>query len=899
MSATPEERNRLNSKTPEQLKARLEKQLALLKKQIKQRRAVEEALRQESKRVKLLQEVAAAANTAETLASAFQITLDQICAYTSWSVGIVYFLSTDNTTLLSADLYHCRDEEKRPLLIQASKQSHFTAEVEWVGQVFREGKSRWLHDLRQGPAFGHKNTLLEMGMGAGFAFPILIKTKVVAVLEFFSPDLAQPQPELLEALAYIGTQLGHVVERIQNEQALKQSQALLASAEKIARLGSWEWEIATNRVTWSSEMYRIYGLDPATFGASYQAFMILLHPDDRAQVDQIINQAIQNKSAFTFYHRIIRPDGEIRTLLAQGQPILNEGGELIRMIGTGQDITETRQAEIRLEYQTQQLIALNKMGQTVTATLDLERVFDRVLAELLLLLKADGIFILLLDGKDLVFVATNEIWLPAVKGKRVPASGGVAGEVLRTGEATWVYGAEVERRIYKEISETAGFQPQVLMVAPLRFHGDMIGVMEAIHHKEEGFAEADLRLLEAAAAWTAIAIGNAGLFEAQQQARQTAESLRDANLKLTQTLDLPTIVDTLLDHLEHLINSDRSCILFPENDQLLVWKARGDWQKHQGTQLEISRVPALTQIYSQKHSVVVADTAQVENWPLVLNLEHPTRSWLGVPLLTGDTILGIFVAGHALPHKFNERHRLVAEALTGQAAIALQNARLFAEIQVNQKRLHRLNQQVVTAQEEERRRVSRELHDEAGQALTALKITLEIMRSDVQNEEIAQQLADAVALTHKTMEHIRLLAHALRPPVLDTLGLNMALEGLCNDFAQRTRLNVQYRSNDLPHLPDPVAIGFYRFLQEGLTNIIKHANAQNVVVHLNYTLSTRRVCLTISDDGNGFPSPKTSSDGYPGLGLAGMQERFELLGGEVMIESHSGQGTRLMACTTL
>jgi signal transduction histidine kinase len=149
------------------------------------------------------------------------------------------------------------------------------------------------------------------------------------------------------------------------------------------------------------------------------------------------------------------------------------------------------------------------------------------------------------------------------------------------------------------------------------------------------------------------------------------------------------------------------------------------------------------------------------------------------------------------------------------------------------------------------------------------------------------------------MEHIRLLAHALRPPVLDTLGLNLALEGLCNDFAQRTRLDVQYRGTELPDLPDPMTICFYRFLQEALTNIAKHANARYVFVALSYTQSTRQVCLTVADDGNGMIIPQSSAEWRTGLGLAGMQERFELLGGEVMIESQPGQGTRLIACTTI
>lgn len=885
--------------TPELLQARLEKQLSLLKEQVAQRKATEEALRRESALLKLLQEVAAAANKAETINAILQFTVDKICAYTNWPLGHVYVLSSDGSEMLSGNIYYCPDNQRQEYIHYLEQQPRFTTEKGWIGQVFRDGKPSWITDIEAESNFWRKDELRHLNLRSGFAFPVLIKTEVVAILEFFAAEPAQPNLELLEAMAYIGTQLGRVFERIRNQQALEQSQSLLAAAEKLARLGSWEWDIVKDAVTWSDEMYRIYGLDPAVFGASYKAFLILVHPDDRSRVDGTIQQAFRDKTPFTFYHRIIRPDDEVRILLAQGQPLLNEAGELVKMFGTGQDVTEQKEAEARLEYQTQQLVALNKMGQTVTATLDLEHVFERVLTELMPLLKADGIFILLRDGDELVFVATNEKWMNALKGRRVSAATGVASEVLRTGKATWVYGAEVGQRVYKEIRETAGYQPKVLMAAPLRFHGDLIGVMEATHHKDEGFAEADLRLLEAAAAWTAIAIGNAGLFETQQQARQTAESLRDANLKLTQTLDLPTIINTLLAHLEDLIGSDKSCVLFPEGGKLHVWAARGRWAQREGSLIEFNRIPPLTEICNHKQSILVYDTVAVENWPVLTGNMQQTRSWLGVPLLASDRILGIYIAAHTQPNMFDERHRLVAEALTGQAAIAVQNARLFEEVRVSRERLYRLNQQVVNAQEEERRRVSRELHDEAGQALTALKITLDLMRLSAENEEMAQQLREAVAMTDQTMEQIRLLAHALRPPVLDTFGLNASLEGLCSDFARRTQLTVQYSGTELPPLSDPVTISFYRFLQEALTNIAKHAAAQNIEVTLAYANLTQQVCLTVADDGKGITTTETLEEMSSGVGLTGMQERFELLGGKVTIESQIGQGTQIMACVTI
>jgi signal transduction histidine kinase len=164
----------------------------------------------------------------------------------------------------------------------------------------------------------------------------------------------------------------------------------------------------------------------------------------------------------------------------------------------------------------------------------------------------------------------------------------------------------------------------------------------------------------------------------------------------------------------------------------------------------------------------------------------------------------------------------LAETLVAQAAIAIQNARWFTELRASREELRELAQRIVTVQEEERRRVSRELHDEAGQSLTALKMSLEMIHADLppELELIDQSLAEAIELTDETMERIRRLAHGLRPPALDALGLNTALEGLCREVASRAGLEMAYDGRELPRLPDTMAVSLYRFVQEALTNVI-------------------------------------------------------------------------------
>lgn len=214
-------------------------------------------------------------------------------------------------------------------------------------------------------------------------------------------------------------------------------------------------------------------------------------------------------------------------------------------------------------------------------------------------------------------------------------------------------------------------------------------------------------------------------------------------------------------------------------------------------------------------------------------------------------------------------------------------------------RMRWLTQRVVLAQEEERQRVSRELHDEAGQALTALKISLDLIRAELPPEAAALRpnFDEAISLTDATHQQIRLLARGLRPPALDTVGLNLTLEGFCHDFARLTHLVIAYTGTEAGHLPDTVNICLYRVLQEALTNVAAHAQAEEVWVDL--FCQADQICLSVQDNGRGFDWQAQTPGPQSGMGLPGMKERLELLGGWLQIKSKPGQGTHLTACLPL
>jgi len=214
------------------------------------------------------------------------------------------------------------------------------------------------------------------------------------------------------------------------------------------------------------------------------------------------------------------------------------------------------------------------------------------------------------------------------------------------------------------------------------------------------------------------------------------------------------------------------------------------------------------------------------------------------------------------------------------------------QLQVSQIQLRKLAGQVITVHEEERRIISQELHDDAGQTLITLKHSLSSALEELnsQPEAARERLEGSLKLVDQTMSRIRSLSHRVRPPALDVGGLNLSLMELCRECHQQTKLQIHYTGKELPGLPDDIAINLYRVAQEAITNILKHASATRVEVTLGYKRS--QISLSILDDGVGGIAEVQPQGG---IGLFGMQERLNLLGGQLKIDVNREHGYKLIA----
>lgn len=208
--------------------------------------------------------------------------------------------------------------------------------------------------------------------------------------------------------------------------------------------------------------------------------------------------------------------------------------------------------------------------------------------------------------------------------------------------------------------------------------------------------------------------------------------------------------------------------------------------------------------------------------------------------------------------------------------------------------LQKLSAELMHAQEVERKRISQELHDELGQALTAMRINLASLEKDLLSSLAPvnrERLIETSRLVDEMLEHVRELSHALRPTMLDELGLVPTLRWYVNRYATRLGIEVEFEAIGLDdRLAAEIETALYRLAQEALTNIAKHAQARRV--YLRLARSGARVTAQIEDDGIGFDVHKRAADA-PGAGLFGMRERVARLGGTFSLQSHPGRGTRL------
>jgi len=298
--------------------------------------------KQDERRLATQYHTAQALTGSDSLGEAAPRLLRTICEQLDWERGELWLPDAEESRLKSTEAWQ-RSSASLPAFEDATRHTTFERGEGLPGTVWDEQRPQWLPDVQRDDAFLRQEAARKADVRAGFAFPIQLDDRVLGVMVFFSRDIREPDEGLLQMFSVIGSQIGQFAERRRTERTLQTTAERLSRAQKIARLGSWEYDLETGEVVWSEQMYRLFGVDPDAFTPSLERVTAFLSDEDQGRFEEALAQVREGDDAFRLEHRLSPADGEERWMLTQGEI------DDTRLVGTTLDTTELKQTKRALE----------------------------------------------------------------------------------------------------------------------------------------------------------------------------------------------------------------------------------------------------------------------------------------------------------------------------------------------------------------------------------------------------------------------------------------------------------------------------------------------------------------------------------------------------------------------
>jgi PAS domain S-box-containing protein len=681
--------------------------------------------------------------------------------------------------------------------------------------------------------------------------PLLARDgRLIGVISTFWKDEQHTSLINFTLFDVLARQAADAIERDQQLRQVQASEERLKLALNVGELATWDWDLRTGNVIWSNEHYRMQGYEVDEIRASNEAWLARVHPADRNSAQQKLEEAKNGGGFYAHEFRSLLPDGTVKWLSANGQFFYDENGDAIRMIGVMRDITGSR------------LIA--------AALKESEERF-RTIAN------ASPAFIWVFNYKgDSIYL--NESWYDYTGLDRATGTSewhdAVHPDDLQRMMNTWQLRKEDGRVFEGEIRarrHDGEYRWHRFRALPRRHSSDRIetwyGVSIDIHESKE--AQLELSLAQAALSESerrfrlAQAAGNVGIWDSDLRTGKTYWS--------DQMWSLYGIEDT-----EKVENPDIdywSSRLHPED--------RGTALMNFEKALESS-----ARQFNDSFRMLMAD-GEVRWLEDIATIDRdedgrPIRMY-GVNL----DVTELRAAKEELQERVKQR---TSELATANLRLLTQ---METQAELEKERLGLLTR-LFTVQEEERGRIARDLHDQLGQRLTALRLKIASLKELAAEQPIIQARVTRLGeITEGIDQEISFLVWELRPAVLDEVNFVPALKQYVTEWSRHYEIFAEFDAVQMDQVKVPTNIenNFYRIAQEALTNTAKYAKAKKVSV-----LIERRgdqVLLIVEDDGIGFDIDRVlnAQSGKSGFGLVSMRERTALIGGSFEVESTPNEGT--------
>jgi len=548
---------------------------------------------------------------------------------------------------------------------------------------------------------------------------------------------------------------------------------------------------------------------------------------------------------------------------------------------------ETQEREKQLRQQVaSRLRALNDVIAVAASSLELEQVLDRVLDKVLEVMKLQAGVIYLLDGKEQLFTLAVHRGLSPELAREIAVcrpGESLIGRVGQTGEFAQEFcapGSPFER---------GGFHS--LAALPLRSGARTVGVLALADRQPRWFTPQEVELLLSIGGHVGVAVENARLHQDITRQLQIEQRLNEVSLEISSELELDRVLPKVLQLTVAMVGADGGVIALFDREKKLIGYPYLHNLPSELAQVVVPMGKGLAgEVVSSGRPLVVENYRQYPR-AIPAFVEAGIVSVVAVPVMSGEQSFGaLAVFSLDETRYFAERDVALLTGIGRQTGIVIENARLYENLRY-------YIQRITQAQEDERKRIARELHDETIQMLIVISRRLELLTTIAEPlpETALRHLEALRQVVAEALSGVRRFVQDLRPPALDHLGLVAVVEGLTADLRERDGMEAHFVLKGEPRrLMPEVELMLFRVIQEALSNVRRHARASHVTVELDF--QPERLRAIVEDDGRGFNAPEKPGDLVASgrLGLAGMYERTRAIGGVLTIHSESGRGTSVI-----
>ncbi len=554
-----------------------------------------------------------------------------------------------------------------------------------------------------------------------------------------------------------------------------------------------------------------------------------------------------------------------------------------------------------VETKSQELAALFDVSSAASQSLDADLILHEVVRRITEIFSFDATRVLLFDDhkENLLLRASYETQEGFSASPKVFLKGqGISGNAAATGEAIIFENIDTDPR-YENITHmhTALKTDQKFVASfPIKYQDEILGVITCVGLQPRRLTNHELRLISSMSSQIAVAIHNARLYtEVEKQSRELA-ALFDVTAAATQSLEMDRVLEEVIRRINEIFLFDATrFFLFDNQHEWLHCRATHQVHENFLTRTHSFKIgQGITgRVGATGTAIIFDDTKANPQYQLLSLAKKPGHRFVaGFPVKYGSETLGVIMCMGEQPRQLTEHETGLIASLSSQIAVAIANARLYEQTKGQAEQLRNLTAHLESVREEERRHISREIHDELGQSLTALKFDASWIKGKLSNQQpaLADRLAEMSTLIDETIQAIRKIAARLRPDILDKLGLAAAMEWQLQEFRKRTGIQYHFTDSIDIQLDERQATTLFRIFQESLTNVARHSHASRVNVDLEQ--QDGKVCLRIDDDGDGIDGDKIFDT--QSLGLLGMRERATSLGGNITMQRNHIKGTSVI-----